>query len=123
MTLVTRVNGSSRDPYPPTTVSLLTKPRFDFKSASTTRIGLPRCHSSRMKTTRPRSFKRAAAGDQSIASTEYGWTAGRPAGETLVILELSLNRSENADRFERRRPVPAVLDAGSRHVVLNRRVV
>src|ERR1700731_768834 len=39
MTLVTRVNGSRRDPYPPTTVSLLTKPRSDFKSASTTRIG------------------------------------------------------------------------------------
>src|SRR5712692_4941725 len=39
MTDVTRVNGSSRDPYPPTTVSLLTNPRSDFKSASTTRIG------------------------------------------------------------------------------------
>src|SRR5207244_3086053 len=39
MTVVTRVNGSSRDPYPPTTVSLLTKPELDFRSASTARIG------------------------------------------------------------------------------------
>src|SRR5437016_13531279 len=38
MTPVTRENGSSRDPYPPTTVSLLTNPRFDFRSARTTRI-------------------------------------------------------------------------------------
>src|SRR5206468_5459221 len=37
--LVTRENGSRRDPYPPTTVSLLTKPRSDLRSASTTRIG------------------------------------------------------------------------------------
>ena len=36
---VTRENGSSRDPYPPTTVSLLTNPRFDFTSARITRIG------------------------------------------------------------------------------------
>ena len=39
ITLVTRENGSSRDPYPPTTVSLLTNPRSDFRSARTTRIG------------------------------------------------------------------------------------
>src|SRR5882672_10783088 len=38
MTRVTRVNGSSRDPYPPTTVSLLTKPRGDLRSARTTRM-------------------------------------------------------------------------------------
>src|SRR5438045_813557 len=38
ITLVTRENGSSRDPYPPTTVSLLTNPRFDFRSARTTFI-------------------------------------------------------------------------------------
>src|SRR4051794_13249362 len=38
MTLVTRVNGFRRDPYPPTTVSLLTNPRSDFRSARTTRI-------------------------------------------------------------------------------------
>src|SRR5207302_11469085 len=39
MIVVTRENGSSRDPYPPTTVSLLTNPRSDFRSARTTRIG------------------------------------------------------------------------------------
>src|ERR1019366_2270965 len=38
ITVVTRENGSRRDPYPPTTVSLLTNPRSDFKSASRTRI-------------------------------------------------------------------------------------
>src|SRR6185503_13272065 len=38
MMLVTRENGTSRDPYPPTTVSLLTKPRSDFTSARTTRM-------------------------------------------------------------------------------------
>src|SRR5207342_3834100 len=38
ITAVTRENGSSRDPYPPTTVSLLTNPRFDFRSARTTFI-------------------------------------------------------------------------------------
>src|SRR5882762_240469 len=38
ITFVTRENGSSRDPYPPTTVSLLTNPRVLSKSASTTRI-------------------------------------------------------------------------------------
>src|SRR5947208_11278639 len=38
ITVVTRENGSRRDPYPPTTVSLLTNPRVDFKSARTTRI-------------------------------------------------------------------------------------
>src|SRR5438874_5645856 len=38
MAAVVRENGSSRDPYPPTTVSLLTNPRSDFKSARTTRI-------------------------------------------------------------------------------------
>src|SRR6185295_7776354 len=38
ITDVTRENGSRRDPYPPTTVSLLTNPRRDCKSARTTRI-------------------------------------------------------------------------------------
>src|SRR5438093_11263957 len=38
ITAVTRENGSRRDPYPPTTVSLLTNPRVDFKSARTTSI-------------------------------------------------------------------------------------
>ena len=38
MTRVTRENGRSRDPYPPATVSLLTNPSADAKSARTIRM-------------------------------------------------------------------------------------
>src|SRR5712692_6517948 len=39
MTRVAREKGSRRDPYPPTTVSLLTNPRWPFRSAKTTLSG------------------------------------------------------------------------------------
>src|SRR4051812_5819549 len=91
ITAVTRVNGSRREPYPPTTVSLLTNPRWDFRSARRTRIS----HLNLGKPHYDRRMKRA--------SGERGRTAGRPGRESaaarlqvdgLAVFERTQRRDE-----------------------------
>src|SRR5215831_21386350 len=104
MTAVTRVNGSSRDPYPPTTVSLLTKPRSDFKSASTTRIG-------HLNLTRDCTRARASGVDRG--------TAWRPGKECCFGGKTIERMAQHAERSERRRRAFVGFEVRSRRVVLN----
>src|SRR5258705_532158 len=79
MTRVTRENGRSRDPYPPATVSLLTNPSAEAKSARTIRIidllklverfQADRCRAARMAEPR--------CGRRSDQLTEDAWTFRR----------------------------------------------
>src|SRR5438093_11595683 len=80
ITAVTRENGSRRDPYPPTTVSLLTNPRVDFKSARTTRIS----HLRWLDTTdRPEhcATNQAGVGGPRGERGENAWVLSRPSKE------------------------------------------
>src|SRR5947209_16541280 len=74
ITLVTRENGSRRDPYPPTTVSLLTNPRLDFRSARTTRIASPQSH----QLDPPRLSPRPAPATTGAACTGYEMSVKKP---------------------------------------------
>src|SRR6185295_9344839 len=105
---VTRENGSSRDPYPPTTVSLLTKPRLDFKSARTTRIG---------HLTVPTTFGQERA--------RAGWrgTARRPGRERAARRPDVERTREDAERQQFRDAAAVGRDAGDRRIVLDRLVV
>src|SRR5438046_1010841 len=90
MTLVTRVNGSSRDPYPPTTVSLLTKPRFDFRSASTTRIGHLNLTNSKNKWTKRQTTEGGPRGDRGenavVAGSRSKELLSTPIGDSIGVV-------------------------------------
>src|SRR5713101_6803707 len=87
MTVVTRENGSRRDPYPPTTVSLLTNPRSDFRSARTTRIGHPNLRKLPRRT---------------WASDEVRGTARRPGREQVRGWQAIEGAGQDAERPQRR---------------------
>src|SRR5437867_6018575 len=79
ITAVTRENGCRREPYPPTTVSLLTNPRVDLKSARTTRIihltwlrTTDRTREDRTKGLKPRSGVREATAGRTGACRADG---------------------------------------------------
>src|SRR5206468_9264146 len=90
ITAVTRENGSSRDPYPPTTVSLLTNPRFDFRSARTTFISHLNPHSDPDR-------------ENSGGSGRQGGTARRLRGECACAGMPVERADESSERLQRRR--------------------
>src|SRR5437867_133215 len=106
MMLVTREKGSSRDPYPPTTVSLLTKPRSDFTSARTTRIWF-----TSMDKTSPVLPRRSDGGRRS----------SRRTGRKRARARMAVDRTDQeADRLKGDQVIVAGVDARRRRVVLNR---
>src|SRR5437667_2338461 len=99
ITVVTRENGSRRDPYPPTTVSLLTNPRVDFKSARTTRIS-----HLRWLVTTDRSEMREQSGPS-------GRSARRPRRKYMSA-EASIEKAlEHAERQQRQDRTAVAVDA------------
>src|SRR4051794_14967558 len=107
ITAVTRENGSSLEPYPPTTVSLLTNPRWDFRSARRTRIS----HLNLGKPHYDRRMKRASG---------EGRRAARGSWREDPAARLEVERADAFEGTKRRDETVAGVGAGHRRIVLDR---